>query len=122
MTSLLTWFLVVQDHHPLGHISFASRHEVEPFATRTVPVPGSSETKQQEMWPDHCVQGTRGAEIEDGVRERIDKLGGVVVKKVGLSSHHHSIPSHLMLDLIIFVWFLISRPGRGHRGGRLLGL
>ncbi len=38
------------------------------------------------MWPDHCVQGTRGAEIEDGVRERLKSLGGVVVKKVNAGS------------------------------------
>ena len=80
---MLTRSAQIQDHHPPGHISFASRHGGEPFTTRTVAVPGSSEAKEQDMWPDHCVQGTRGAEVESGVRERIDKLGGVVVKKVG---------------------------------------
>lgn len=47
-----------------------------------VTVPGSSGSKEQEMWPDHCVRGTRGAEVEDGVKERVKRLGGVVVRKV----------------------------------------
>lgn len=47
-----------QDWHPPGHVSFASQHAgVEPFETLTVH--GHDDT----AWPDHCVQGTRGAEL-----------------------------------------------------------
>ena len=47
-----------QDWHPPGHSSFASSHDgAEPF-TMTDMSYGA-----QTLWPDHCVQGTRGAEF-----------------------------------------------------------
>lgn len=50
--------LLTQDWHPPGHSSFASSHEgAEPFTQ--IEMPYGSQT----LWPDHCVQGTRGAEI-----------------------------------------------------------
>jgi nicotinamidase/pyrazinamidase len=45
------------DWHPPGHVSFASRHGKEPFATIRL---GGAE---QVLWPDHCVRGTSGAEF-----------------------------------------------------------
>ena len=45
------------DWHPAHHISFASRHGKQPL--QTVNVDGL----EQKLWPDHCVQGTRGAEF-----------------------------------------------------------
>ncbi|BGP29732.1 hypothetical protein JCM10296v2_001471 [Rhodotorula toruloides] len=29
---------------------------------------------EQELWPDHCVQGTRGCEFDEGVQRRIERL------------------------------------------------
>ncbi|SCV72487.1 BQ2448_4024 [Microbotryum intermedium] len=79
------WQLVIasQDFHPSNHISFASRHGREPFTKLVVPRPPSHEEHQQELWPDHCVQGTRGCEIEQGVQQRLDAWPGpkVVVQK-----------------------------------------
>lgn len=50
--------VLTQDWHPSGHSSFASSHPgQQPFATVTMPY-GS-----QTLWPDHCVQGTHGAEF-----------------------------------------------------------
>jgi nicotinamidase/pyrazinamidase len=50
--------LLTQDWHPPGHKSFASSHEGrEPF--EQIEMPYGSQT----LWPDHCVAGTRGAEI-----------------------------------------------------------
>ncbi len=47
-----------QDWHPEGHRSFASAHPGrQPF--ETVEAPYGAQT----LWPDHCVQGTRGAEF-----------------------------------------------------------
>lgn len=47
-----------QDWHPEGHQSFASSHEaLDPFDTITV------EYGSQTLWPDHCVQGSEGAEF-----------------------------------------------------------
>lgn len=47
-----------QDWHPEGHSSFASSHEgKEPFETIEMPY------GEQTLWPDHCVQGSTGAEF-----------------------------------------------------------
>src|SRR5262245_4737771 len=47
-----------QDWHPPHHKSFASQHAgKKPFEM------GSLGGKPQVMWPDHCVQGTRDAEL-----------------------------------------------------------
>ena len=45
-----------QDWHPQNHVSFASNHPKEkPF--NKIDLHGEDQT----LWPDHCVQGTRGA-------------------------------------------------------------
>jgi nicotinamidase/pyrazinamidase len=50
--------VLTQDWHPSGHMSFASTHPGrKPYETIEAPY-GS-----QILWPDHCVQGTRGAEF-----------------------------------------------------------
>lgn len=50
--------LLTQDWHPAGHLSFASAHPGrKPYDTIEVSY-GS-----QILWPDHCVQGTPGAEF-----------------------------------------------------------
>ena len=54
--------VVTQDWHPAGHSSFASSHNgAAPFSQVTMPY------GPQTLWPDHCVQGTRGAELHDGL-------------------------------------------------------
>jgi nicotinamidase/pyrazinamidase len=48
--------IMTQDWHPAGHSSFASSHPgKQPF--ETVEMPYGTQT----LWPDHCIQGTRGA-------------------------------------------------------------
>jgi nicotinamidase/pyrazinamidase len=50
--------VLTQDWHPRGHASFASRHPGrKPYDTITLP------HGEQVLWPDHCVQGTPGAEL-----------------------------------------------------------
>ncbi len=52
--------VLTQDWHPRGHLSFSSSHPgSKPFETIEVSY------GQQVMWPDHCVQGTRGAAFRD---------------------------------------------------------
>lgn len=52
--------VATQDWHPPDHGSFASAHKGrEPFETTTL---GGLE---QILWPDHCVQGTRGAAFSE---------------------------------------------------------
>ncbi len=48
-----------QDFHPKGHVSFASSHPGCRVLDR-VPL---SPDRVQTLWPDHCVQGSHGAEI-----------------------------------------------------------
>ncbi len=53
-----THVLATQDWHPPGHLSFASSHEGrKPF--EQIDAPYGAQT----LWPDHCVQGTKGAEF-----------------------------------------------------------
>lgn len=48
--------ILTQDWHPAGHSSFASAHQGRrPFEIVQAPY------GPQTLWPDHCVQGTRGA-------------------------------------------------------------
>jgi len=67
------------DYHPQGHVSFASTHSKELFSQIEVPsLHSDTEKYVQVMWPDHCVQGSKGCELEKGVQERLDKLGDKV--------------------------------------------
>lgn len=57
--------VATQDWHPPGHASFASSH------------PGRSPFEQieldglpQTLWPDHCVQGSAGAQLAPGLDDR----------------------------------------------------
>ena len=50
--------VLTQDWHPAGHSSFASTHDgKQPFETIDMPY------GPQTLWPDHCVQGTKGAQF-----------------------------------------------------------
>ncbi|GAA0594191.1 bifunctional nicotinamidase/pyrazinamidase [Paenochrobactrum glaciei] len=50
--------ILTQDWHPKGHSSFASSHQgKEPYQSITMPY------GEQTLWPDHCVQGTTGADF-----------------------------------------------------------
>lgn len=50
--------ILTQDWHPEGHLSFASSHPGKaPFETTPL------DYGEQVLWPDHCVQGTHGAEF-----------------------------------------------------------
>ncbi len=54
--------VATQDWHPPGHVSFASSHPGrKPYEIAQLP------QGPQELWPDHCVQGSRGAALHPGV-------------------------------------------------------
>nr|WP_197975468.1 bifunctional nicotinamidase/pyrazinamidase [Rhizobium sp. CFBP 8762] len=54
--------ILTQDWHPAGHSSFASAHPgTKPFDSTTMPY------GQQTLWPDHCIQGTSGADFHDSL-------------------------------------------------------
>lgn len=50
--------ILTQDWHPAGHSSFASTHQGRsPYEVITMPY------GEQTLWPDHCIQGTHGAQF-----------------------------------------------------------
>ena len=50
--------VATQDWHPEGHVSFASRHKgKKPFEVLEI------QGTEQVLWPDHCVEGTPGADF-----------------------------------------------------------
>lgn len=54
--------VATQDWHPRGHVSFASSHPGRaPF--EQIALYGQPQT----LWPDHCVQGSPGAELHPGI-------------------------------------------------------
>ena len=56
-----------KDWHPAGHLSFASSHQ-EAKLFDVVDINGI----KQIMWPDHCVQGTYGAEFHPDLKLNSD--------------------------------------------------
>ncbi|MDR3459220.1 MAG: bifunctional nicotinamidase/pyrazinamidase [Verrucomicrobiae bacterium] len=62
--------VATQDWHPANHGSFAANHPGKSVFTQ-IDLNGLPQT----LWPVHCVQGTRGAELAPGLqRERIAKI------------------------------------------------
>ncbi len=54
--------IATQDWHPADHLSFASQH-----AGKSIGEVIELEGLEQVLWPDHCVQGTAGAELHAGL-------------------------------------------------------
>ncbi|HCE44771.1 MAG TPA: bifunctional nicotinamidase/pyrazinamidase [Lentisphaeria bacterium] len=62
--------VAIQDWHPAGHKSFASQHKGRKVGD-IVDLCGL----QQMLWPDHCVQDSKGAEFVPGLEvKKIDKV------------------------------------------------
>jgi len=62
--------VATKDWHPQNHISFASNHPApnnKPFDSfiemSNLVADKPDEKMQQRLWPDHCVQATKGAEL-----------------------------------------------------------
>jgi nicotinamidase/pyrazinamidase len=57
--------VATQDWHPPGHVSFASSHPGRrPYETAALA------QGPQELWPDHCLAGTRGAALHPALPDR----------------------------------------------------
>ncbi|AHD02435.1 bifunctional nicotinamidase/pyrazinamidase [Leisingera methylohalidivorans] len=64
--------ILTQDWHPAGHSSFASSHPGKaPFDTVEMPY------GPQVLWPDHCVQGSNGADFHQDLRTG----GDLIIRK-----------------------------------------
>jgi nicotinamidase/pyrazinamidase len=68
-----TLVVATQDWHPQSHKSFASNHPgKKPFESITL------HGLEQVLWPDHCIQGSRGAQIHPAIL--INKVEGIFRK------------------------------------------
>lgn len=75
--------ILTQDWHPAGHSSFASTHS------------GKAEFEvvemdygEQVLWPDHCVQGSRGAAFREGLET--DRARLIIRKGMSLEIDSYS--------------------------------
>lgn len=65
-----------QDWHPAGHSSFASTHSQPAYSQ--IEMPYGSQT----LWPDHCVQGTKGADFTDDlISSGVVDRANIVIRK-----------------------------------------
>lgn len=61
--------ILTQDWHPAGHSSFASSHQGRaPMEMIEMPY------GPQVLWPEHCIQGTSGAEFHPDLRTDADLI------------------------------------------------
>jgi nicotinamidase-related amidase len=80
---------LTQDWHPEGHVSFASSHPGHPpFSQVTLPY------GEQILWPDHCVEGTQGAEFHP----RMEIPSGSMVVRKGTCKNRDSYSAFLEND------------------------
>lgn len=110
-----------QDYHNMHHMSFARTHKKSPFDVvnlRLVMENGKmQEFKQQTLWPVHCVEDTRGAEmhpdlvvtitdeiIRKGTKVNVesysafgDEFGGLYEK----TNLHSWLKAHKITDLLL---------------------
>jgi nicotinamidase/pyrazinamidase len=78
-----------QDWHPANHISFASTHPgTQPFSAIEV------DYGTQTLWPDHCVQGTPGADFHPG----LDLPHAEMIVRKGFRHHIDSYSAFLEDD------------------------
>jgi nicotinamidase/pyrazinamidase len=81
--------VLTQDWHTPGHVSFASTHAGKaPFEVIKLPY------GDQVLWPDHCVQGTPGAEIS----KDISIAHATLVVRKGFNKHMDSYSAFLEAD------------------------
>jgi nicotinamidase/pyrazinamidase len=72
---------VTQDWHPAGHVSFASSHQGKQ------PGIDLANERGQLLWPDHCVQGTKGAAFHDDLELNAVNLFIRKGKRKGIDSY-----------------------------------
>ena len=75
--------LATQDWHPVNHKSFASNHYgTKPFDRMVL------HDQLQTLWPNHCIQGTSGAEINKEIRS--EKIAAIFRKGMDLEVDSYS--------------------------------
>ncbi len=68
--------IVTQDWHPAGHSSFASSHPgAEPYQSI------QASYGPQTLWPDHCIQGSLGAEFHPDLDLQVLHRAELILRK-----------------------------------------
>ncbi len=96
------YIILTLDWHPASHISFATTHGKNNFETIEV------EYGSQKLWPDHCVQDTKGAEIAS----ELDDICPDFVLRKGTRRHVDSYSAFIEADgqeITAITQFLITR-------------
>jgi nicotinamidase/pyrazinamidase len=73
LIALFDHVVITQDWHPPGHSSFASSH-----AGRSPLESIEMDYGPQTLWPDHCIQGSNGARLHEGLN--VDEADMVIRK------------------------------------------
>jgi len=83
--------VIAQDWHPAGHTSFASSHPGrQPYDVIQLPY------GEQTLWPDHCIQGSHGAEFHSG----LDLPHAQLIIRKGCNPDIHSYSAFLEADRV----------------------
>lgn len=95
------WSAVIatQDWHPQEHTSFASQHNLPPFTQLEFshplgeldPATGNAKSQTNTVWPDHCVENTKGSSLEPAFKSLFDKidLPKTIIQKGYLSDREY---------------------------------
>ncbi|GMK54470.1 hypothetical protein CspeluHIS016_0110560 [Cutaneotrichosporon spelunceum] len=90
------YIVVSQDYHPPGHISFASSHPGHKVYSDVELKDGRGILYEQKLWPDHCIQGTKGCEIEPELAAKLAKRGDIV--KLVRKGWHKDVEAYSAFD------------------------
>ncbi len=85
LSSRFDTIVLTQDFHPQGHGSFASTHGLPPFSTIDMAY------GEQVLWPDHCVQGSQGADFRSALVNNANGCGllakACAIIRKGMNQH-----------------------------------
>jgi nicotinamidase/pyrazinamidase len=104
--------VLTQDWHPANHRSFASVHGKELYSQ--IDVAYGSQT----LWPDHCVQGTPGAEFHAG----LELTRAELILRKGFRAHIDSYSAFFENDKVTTTGLAGYLRERGFRRIFLAGL
>eukprot|EP01037_Dinobryon_pediforme_P017477 gene17477-17670_t len=86
LTQRFDHVLLTQDWHTPNHISFASHHVLPVFSTVNLPY------GPQILWPDHCIMGTKGAELA------LNPAKAELILRKGFHAHSDSYSAFVEAD------------------------
>jgi nicotinamidase/pyrazinamidase len=104
--------VITQDWHPARHVSFATTHGASPFDAISLP------HGAQTLWPDHCVQGSRGARLH----ERLNADRAFLILRKGANASLDSYSAFTEADGKTTTGLAAALKARGVRRAFVCGL